>query len=67
MMVSKEVTELTHTSVIIKWVKRESLERLEGLSENLIRMLAINVNAASKKSSRYKKISGRDRKISPWC
>jgi hypothetical protein len=40
MMVSREITELTHVSVIMKWVQRESLERLEGLPENLINLLA---------------------------
>ena len=36
MMVSRNVTELTYVSVMIKWIHRESLERLEGLPENLI-------------------------------
>jgi len=39
MIVFRKVTELTHVSVILKWVQRESLERLEGLPENLIKML----------------------------
>ena len=39
MMVSREVTELTHVSVIIKWVQRESPERLEGMLGNLIKKL----------------------------
>ena len=39
MMVSRNISELTHASVIIKWAQRESLERLEGLPENLIKML----------------------------
>jgi hypothetical protein len=38
MVVSREVTELTHVSVITKLVQRESLERL-GRPKNLIKML----------------------------
>jgi len=37
MMVSRNVTELAHVSIIIKWVQGESLERLEGLPENVIK------------------------------
>jgi hypothetical protein len=56
-MVITEVTELTHVNVTIKWAQRESLQRLEGLPENRIKMLHYcNANAASQMSSLFKKI-----------
>jgi hypothetical protein len=56
MMVITEVTGLTHVKVMLKWVQTESLQRLEGLPENLIKILLyFNANAASQMPSRYKK------------
>jgi len=69
MMVSRNVTELAHVSIIIKWVQGESLERLEGLPENVIKNATLLMWTQRHRCPVHlrKLVSGIDCKIGPWC